>query len=161
MTEISKLIEKHKAELSLSLDEAIQSALVEYEVLKNTGQSGEPSHIYISFLRSTVLCKQPFLRIDIYDKDDRSDLMECSTKWDITAISNNLYLEADSIIKKDGIKDEYKLEQLWLELSDEYSKELEVHISDIIGSTNASNELECTWHYGRFLDSATKVWGGD
>jgi len=162
MSEAGKLIEKHSEKLALSLDEALKSVLVEYEKLQASEQKeGMPAYIYISFLHSAVLCEEPWLRIDIYDKNDRFDLTECSVMWDIPDISNKLYLGANETAREDGIKEEYKIEQLWLELSEEYFGAIEKHISDIISNTNTSSKVDCLWHYGSFLGSTAIVWGGN
>ena len=159
MPEVDNLIEKHISELSLSLNAAVEAALNDYEDMQNAGRKGELSHIYMSFLRSAVLCKQPWMRIDLYDDKDVYDLTECSAKWDVPEISSKLYLDADDKAKKNDIVEEYRVEQMWFELSEEYCKAFETHAPEIIRHSKVATGLKCQWHYGNYLGDNTTVYG--
>ena len=85
-TDINSLFENNISSLAESFGQALQNALGQYEKLRDTEagdliserhpdnessahdseQKGNLSNIYISFLLSSVLCKLPLLRIDLY-----------------------------------------------------------------------------------------------
>ena len=117
---LDALFEENIETFAKSLDKVMQRTAAKYKELQKSNQKGKLSHIYISFLQSSVLCKLPWLRIDLYDDNDRSDITECFADWDVSIISDKLYRDADNLAKeKDRIKD-YELEQLWVHASAKY-----------------------------------------
>lgn len=156
--ELDALIEKNIGPLAVSLDKALQNALQEYKRLRQIGQKGELSHIYISFLLSGVLCKLPWLRIDLYDENALNDITECCADWDVPNISGKLYHDADALAKqKDRIKD-YELERAWLDASNEYYQSFERLLPTIINQCPVTQKADCWWHFGHFLGSTVVVW---
>lgn len=155
--ELDALFEKNTESLVASLDKSVQKALQAYEKLNQVGQKSELSHIYISFLLSSVLCKLPWLRIDLYDENDRSDMTECYADYDVPCIADKLYRDADTAAKQiDRIKD-YELERIWLETSGEYYQAFEKYVPLIIEKCPVSKKLNCEWHFGQYLGSVVTV----
>ena len=156
-TELDKLLEKSIGALSISLDTAVRSALCNYEALELKDKKGELSHIYISFLLSSVLCKLPLLRIDLLDANGRNDMTECCIDWDVARFSDNLYRDANESAKQIERIKEYELEKLWLDAAKEYFQALEKYMPSIIEGCSVVHELKCQWHFGQFLGSTTIV----
>lgn len=156
-TEFDALFERSLGSLSASLDKAVQHALEEYERLRQMGKKGGLSHIYISLLLSAVLCKLPWLRIDLYDENGLNDINECCADWDVPNISDKLYRDADTLAKqKDRMKD-YELEQAWLDAADEYFGNFERFLPAIIGACPVMQKVDCRWHFGQFLGNTVVV----
>jgi uncharacterized protein YqfB (UPF0267 family) len=153
--ELTTLFEKNLFALGASLDEVLQGVLPEYEKLRQAGEKSELSHIYVSFLRSGVLCKQPWLRVDLYDDKYFDDIAECGAKWDIKVIANKLYQDADLWAKERGYTKDYELEQHWFESIDEYFEAFDQFFLEIIIKCDAAKELNCEWHFGEFMGNAS------
>ena len=144
--EINELFEKNIALLIKSFETALNDGLIRYD------KKGELSNIRISFLLSSVLCKLPLLRIDLYDESDTMDMIECFSYWDVKPISDSLYqYESENYRIKD-----YELEQLWLEISNEYFKGFEKYLPIIIAQCNIKC-INCRWHYGYFFGRTITV----
>ena len=156
-TELDALFEKNIGTLAASLDETMQNALPEYEQLRQAGQKGELSHVYISFLQSGVLCKLPWLRVDLCDENDRSDATECFADWDVPIISNKLYGDADLAAKQKERMKDYELERLWSDDSEEYFRAFEKWLPQIINQCTAAQTLNCHWHFGEYLGNTVVV----
>jgi len=153
--EFEKLFEGYIEQLADSLDEAVQAALSDYRKLQASGNKGHLSHVYISFLLSSVLCKLPLLRIDLFDENDKSDITECCAYWNVPCISNVLYRNADAM-KMNRVQD-YEIEQSWLDDSSNYSQCFERFLPQIIEQCEAVKELNCQWHFGQYLGMTTVV----
>ena len=160
--EIDALFERSIGPLAASLRGAVQAALNEYEKLVGSGQKGELAHIYISFLLSSVLCRLPWLRIDLYDENDRLDTCGCSVGWDVPQISEQLYRDADVAgIQQDEKPKDYQIEQAWLSASGEYIEAFERFLPTVICESGMSRDLGCRWHFGQLLGNTKTVFGGN
>jgi len=155
------LFEENINQLATSLYNVMQKALREYKRMQSAGIKGELSHIHISLLLSSVLCKLPWLRIDLYDESELDDIVECSVEWDVLEISSRLYLDADIIAKQGGKIKDYELEQFWLDHSVEYYKAFEYFLPEIISYYLAKQFLACRWHFGSFLGNTSAIWEYD
>ena len=155
--DITVLFDKNISLLAASLDDALQSTLEQYEQLRKAGQKGELSHVYISFLPSSVLCKLPWLRIDLYDGNISDDMVECYSDWDVANISDNSYRSIESRAKQNRMKD-YEIEQTWLDSTDEYFKAFEDFLPKIIEQSKSAKAINCEWHFGQYLGSTVAVW---
>jgi len=153
---LDALFEKSIPILAASLNTAVQDALLEYEQIHQTGQKGKLSHIYISFLLSGVVCKLPWLRIDLCDENDRADITECYVCWDVSCISNELYNNVDALAKQNKMKD-YEIEQAWLTASSDYSRCFEKILPKIIDQCEAAKTISGKWHFGQYLGSTAVV----
>ena len=116
--------------------------------------------IYISLLRSSVLCKLPWLRIDLCDEKGRNDLRKCSADYDVPVISEKIYNEAEKLMEQKRWDKDYKLQQAWLTASDKCFQMLEKYFSQIIGACDTSKTTNCRWHFGQFLGNTVAVWEG-
>ena len=155
------LFEMNTESLAASLDAAVRLALSEYEKLQGAGLKGELSHIYVSFLISSVLCRLPWLRIDLYDENGRLDMTGCMTEWDVPGISDRLYRDAEAAMAAmSGRADDCGAEALLLELSENCHRMFERFMPQIINRCAAARGLSCQWHYGLFFGGAATVWGG-
>ena len=159
--DIDALFEKNARQLALSLGNAIDAALASNETLKNAEQRNNLAHIYISFLFSAVLCKQPWLRIDFYDEGNRANAAYSSTEWDAPEISGELYAEANTLAKRGGITKEYELERIWFDLSEGNYQAFERHLPEIIHECREAQELKCQWHFGQYLGGTKTIWGSE
>jgi len=111
-------------------------------------------------LRSSVLCKLPWLRIDLCDEKGRNNLCECFADLDVSVISEKIYSEADKLKKqKRWIKD-YKVQRAWLTASDKCYQMFEKYFPQIIGKCEISKTTICRWHFGQFLGNMALVWEG-
>jgi len=95
--ELDAVFEKNIPLLAESLNTVIQGALIEYEQLRKAGKKGELSHIYMSFLLSSVMCKLPWLRVDFFDVNDLDDMTDCHVSWDVPCISDTLYHDVNDL----------------------------------------------------------------
>lgn len=161
--------------LATSLEQILQEALVCYELLTHEHNlgikmstdaskgKGKLSSVYISFLLSSVLCKLPWLRIDLYDENGLTDTLDCSSDWDASCISESLYCYADLIASKQ-FEDtrvhmlDYEREQIWLNLSDEYFNRFEKYMPHILAQCEITRKVNCNWYYGQLFGQATLVW---
>jgi len=154
-TEINGLFEKNIDLLAADLDHILPGVLQDYQQLRQIGNKGELSHIYISFLLSGVLCKLPWLRIDLYDENDRGDTIDCFANWDTPVISDMLYHDVDMITKQDEWIEDYEVEQIWLDAAGEYFKGFENAMPRIIDKCASAHTVNCQWHFGQFLGNTT------
>ena len=115
----------------------------------------------ISPLLTTLLCKEPWIRIDLYGKADRFDTSECWAEWDIPEISEKIYSDAEILAKENEVTEEYELEQIWISLAAKYAEALEHNIGEIILSCKVYEELGCSWHFGKYLGNTTVIRGGE
>lgn len=154
---LEAMFKKNIGVLAASLEKAVQNALKKYARLRQSGQKGELTYIYISFLISSVLCELPWLRIDLHDENGLNDINECCVDLDVSNISGNLYREVDTLAKqKDRMKD-YELEQARLEASNKYSQSFESFLPLIISQCPVAQKVDCEWHFGQFLGSTVIV----
>jgi len=156
-TELDLLFEKNINRLAGSLDKVLQSAQDEYKRLRKAGQKGELTHIYISFLLSGVLCKLPWLRVDLCDENERSDMTECSFVWDVQSISDKLYRDADMLKKQNDMIKDFESEQAWLDASDNYFRGFEKHLPQILRQCPTVKAVDCRWHFGQFFGKTAVV----
>ena len=156
-SELSGMFEQKMELLAKFLEKALAGALSQYGELRQAGQKGELKHIYISFLISGVLCKLPWLRIDLCDERGQNDSAECACEWDVSTVSDRLYRDADELAKKrERIKD-YELDRLWLDLASRYMRVFEQSLPRIIGQCPVSHELNCQWSFGQYLGETVIV----
>jgi len=151
------LFEKNIVALAESLGRVLQGALRDYEQLRLAGVKGELSHVYISFLQSSVLCKLPWLRLDLYDENNRSDVVECFADWDVPGISEHLYRGVDKLVIETGWMEDYELEQAWIDASDGYFNCFESFLPQIISMCVGASAMHCRWHFGQFLGNTVVV----
>jgi len=150
-SELDALFEENIGQLAVDLDKAIKSALPEYARLREAGQKGELTGIYISLLRSSVFCKLPWLRIDLCDKKGLGDKTECAADFDIPTISERVYSEAEKRKDQKGWTKEYQLEEAWLVASGKCFQRFEKHLPEIISMCETVKAVDCRWHFGEFL----------
>ncbi len=155
---VDSIFRKSMDSLSLSFDKVVQDALNKYNVLVQAGDKSELSHIYISFLQSSVLCKLPWLRIDLYDENGRADVVECYSDWDVSDIAKNLYDNVAIASKQSGKTSEYEIEQAWLIESESYYQAFKTYLPQIIEKSGLSKTLTCQWHFGEYLGDTMIVW---
>ena len=160
MTKHDELIFGKKTGLSKSLNIMVEELLMKHKQLHDSDEKGELGHVYLSFLMSSVLCKLPWIRIDFYDENDRADIVDCFLDWDVSCVSEQLYSDADIIAEQRELTEEYELEQIWLELADEYFEAFKRHLPEIISECKAAKDIECSWHFGQYLGNAETVWSG-
>jgi len=154
------LFEKNIDSLSAALDKSVQTAMLNYEQLQETGHKGELACIYISFLRSSVLCKLPWLRVDLCDENGRNDLPECFAALNVPAISEKIYSEADKIKEQKSWTRDYQVQQAWINASGRCFQMFEKYFPQIINRSEASKITCCKWHFGQFLGNTVVVWEG-
>jgi len=143
--------------LTLALDKSVQVAMKEYEKLQQTGLKGELTDIYISFLRSSVLNKLPWLRIDLYDAAGRTDPTECCADFDTPFISDRIYIEAEKLKKERHWRSGHQERQAWLNASDKCAKMFERHLPQVINESETAKMANCRWLFGQFLGNAVVV----
>ena len=154
---LEALFEKNIGTLAASLDRTMQNGLKEYELSKQSGQKGELSHVYISFLLSGVLCRLPWLRIDLYDENDREDIIECFADWNVPSISSELYHDADILAEQAEQMEDYELEKAMFDASEEYFIGFERFMPQIITQSSMAQTVDCQWHFGQFLGNTVTV----
>ena len=157
---LETIFEKNSRALAESFDAALQQALKMYEGLRLAGEKGKLSHAYISFLSSGVSCRSPWLRLDLYDERDRDDLTECFAYWDVPQIAEKLYADAALAAKEAGIREEYRLEQAWLDSMDVYASAFGRILPQIIGQSKSAQAAKCRWYFGQYLGNAALVHDG-
>ena len=173
---IYSLFESSIGQLADSIGQALRDAMVAYEDLQPpaTGHQnndanaehchikpfakfkGELSHIYISFLFSSVLCKLPLMRIDLYDENGIADTLPCFAYWDAEPVPHNLYREAGLIAERHFDEEnvpmpEHELERVWLDLAEDYYRHFERYLPEILGKCKVAELKKCKVHYGHFL----------
>lgn len=70
-----------KPALRAELLALIKRIKAKFDELQRSQQVKEAEYIQFSFLRTGVLLRNPWYRIDIYDKDWRISEVECDEKW--------------------------------------------------------------------------------
>jgi len=157
---LDMLFEKNIGWLSAVLDKSVRAALLEYEHLRETGQRGKLTDIYISFLQSSVLCKLPWLRIDLCDENGRDNPHECFSDLDMSIISKKIYNEADKLKEEKRWTKDYKVQQAWLNAAAKCYLMFEKHFPQIIAECEAAKTTNCKWHFGQFLGNTVVIWEG-
>ena len=158
MSDIDKLFSEKSAELTSSLNILIEGLLGQYAKLRESEQKGELEFIYLSFLRSSVLCKLPWIRIDLYDKKDRLDAVYCFADWDVSCVSDRLYNETEKAATEDRFIKDYDIEKMWLDNVDDYYEAFKCFLPEIIRGCESAQVLECNWHFGEFFGDTELVW---
>jgi hypothetical protein len=159
MTKYDYMVEKHAASLAESLEQAAQKVIAEYEAKRQAGQKGGLSHIYVSFLQSSVLCRLPWFKIDLCGECGLEDLAACGTDWDTPGLAEELCWEADALVKKGGQMKDYEIEQVWLDLSGGFYEAFGRLLPEIIALCPSAQKAGCRWHFGQYLGETIKVWG--
>jgi len=152
---LDKLFNKNADSLAALLGQAMEDVLKEYDLIKQTDGKGEPAHIYISFLLSSVLCELPLLRIDVYDETAHSDMASCFTYLDMPVISGELYRDAEAFEKEKGRIKDYERAGILLMIAGEYSSGFEKHLLQIIEKCDAAKQIDVKWHFGQFLGNTS------
>jgi hypothetical protein len=132
-------------------------ALEQYDYLKQEGKKGELSYIFISFLLSSVTCKLPWFRFDLFDEEERNDIEECFAEWDVSDIFDVFYKNIPASDVSTVRLNDYEIEQLWLEQSAELFKEFELFLPQIINSSGILEKINCSWYFGEFYGDAVAL----
>ena len=179
---IGSLFESSIGQLAESFGKALKGALAKYEELRlpataqqdhiidtkslltelSDKHKGELSHIYISFLLSSVLCKLPLIRIDLYDENDIADTLPCFAYWDAEEISHSLYKEAELIAERHFEEEnvpmpEHEVERAWLNLAEDCFGHFERCLPEILGKCEVAELEKCKVHYGHYLGSTVAL----
>lgn len=152
-TVVNILMEEQKKDLVLSLEKTLQTTLEQYQNMQRAGKKGELEYLYISLLFSGVLCNTPLLRIDLYDKQNRMDLVECYAYWDIPLLRQRLSLEFPTLT--DAI-----VNQSWFDFADCLYLSLNRWIPQILHECECVNKQHCTCLYGKYMGDATIIMEG-
>jgi hypothetical protein len=139
---IDTLIERSVPTLSASLGKASRPMLDKLR---------QKPKVYISFLRSGILCKTPLLRLDFCGENIAESLSPPYADWDVPEISTAIYREADMRARQrenqsERVKD-YEIERLWLEMAEEIIPGLERRLPEIVENSPLA-ELE--WSFGAY-----------
>ena len=159
--DVDALFEQNVGPLAKTLDIAVRAVAGGKGKLHSAGRKGRLGHIYISFLLSSVLCKLPWLRIDLYGENGRLGTSGRFAEWDVPDISEALYLDAAyAAAQQEDVLRDYEIERNWIESADEYFKAFERFMPRIIRESQASQEISCRWHFGHFYGSSVTVFEG-
>ncbi len=102
------------------------------------------------------MCRQPWLRLDLYDEKGLEDITECGAKLDVPIISDKLYQDSEIWAKQRDRTKYYELYQHWFEESIEYRRGFVNYFYQIVGQCDIAQELDCEWHFGEFKGNSTK-----
>jgi len=147
--EVITLLKRQAPALAASLGQALQVAFACYEELSD--QKGTLSHIYVSFLLSSVLCRLPLFRIDLNDENDLADIVPCYVEWDTPCITEHLYAQADLLASRQYVNSrmkEYEMEQLRLRLAETYFASMEAQLPLLLAQCDVASRTNIHWHYG-------------
>ena len=154
--ELDELFEQNIPALAEGLGKALGTALADWQA----GENGELSRIYVSFLLSGVLCKRPWLQIELCGEGGGMGISRQPSEWDVPEISARLYSDAESkAIQQDERIADYDLEQLWLDMAEDYEQAFKRHMPEIIDKYSAAKTVDCEWYFGEYLGETTWVWG--
>ena len=156
---LETLFETNINSLAKALDKSVRVAQIEYEQLQQSGLKSELTDIYVSFLRSSVLCKHPWLRIDLYDSVGRTDHTECCADFDVRIISESIYAKAEQIKEENRWRNDLQIKQAWLNASDKCYQMFEKYLPQIIDESETAQLISCRWHFGQFLGETVVVKG--
>jgi hypothetical protein len=105
----------------------------------------------------------PWLRVDLCDENGLTDILECSSDWDVSCVSKTLYHQTD-LIESKQFEDtrvhmlDYEREHIWLNLSDEYFNRFEKYIPQIHAQCEIAHKVNCHWYYGQLFGQTTLIW---
>lgn len=123
------------ARAKVSLGTSLELLFEKYNLLHKKGVTQELHYVYLSFLRTSILCHIPWYRLDAYDSRDCISDVECGERWDIPEISSCLY----SIVNKIQIEfsrqsrvKEYELDEITYQLAEQYYKECKSMFAEIL-----------------------------
>ena len=125
------LISRAKVSLGTSLELLCEK----YNLLQEKGVTQELNYVYLSFLRTSILCHMPWYRLDAYDSRDCISDVECGESWDIPEISSCLYSVVDKLeveFSKQSRVKEYELNEIIYQLAEQYYKECKSMFAEIL-----------------------------
>lgn len=106
-----------------SLGNSLEALCKKYKCLQEEGKTGELRYVYLSFLRSGILCHTPWYRLDAYDSRDCISDVECTESWDFLDISHCLYSGAEKLkaeFHKQSRVKEYELDEIIFQLAEKF-----------------------------------------
>ncbi len=119
----------------VSLGKSLDLLCEKYKLLQEKEETEELRYVYLSFLRTSILCHTPWYRLDAYDSRDCISDVECGESWDFSEVSSRFYsgmeiLQAE-FAKQSRVK-EYELDGIIYQLAEQYQQEYKDMFTEIL-----------------------------
>lgn len=172
------LLEQYKKELTTEWDkiqdsickeisEKIKTVKGKFKQLQLDKQVSEPQYVQFSFLRSSVLLRDCWYRIDLYDKNWQISEVECCEKWQPDFLDEKLR-DAEKVFdenfRKQSVVGMYSCEQILLQMAEK------LHLLFLSFLPELFQQMSAQYLYifsepigvysGEFLDKSEKVFHG-
>ena len=157
-SDMERLLFENRKALIDGFGSTLRSVLPRCQLQISKGEKGQLQHIYITFLRTGIITRHPWLRIDLYDENEILDFCECSALWDIPSISQKIYAKHPLPSSKNDIKRDYEVEKDWIEAGNCFFRVLAKHISGIVQESGFKEELhDVKWHFGEYMGQCQSI----
>ncbi len=153
-----------------SLELSVKQLCLKYKDFQLSEKTEQMRYVYLSFLRSSILDRRKWFRLDAYDFRNRASIIECSVSWEFEEMTNCMYTIVDVIrqeFKKQTIVKEYELDAIQYKLAEQIYAEYNQLIPEILERVlmNAGIELfgdNCVdFLSGEFLDKSQLLFRWD
>lgn len=158
--EVSAILTSNIRKLSDSFSTAYGNAVKEYTTLQQQGLKEELEHVYISFLRSSVVDKREWFRIDLYDTRDMADLVECCAYWNITPFLGDFYKRYPKPTVQEyklGATAPWIVEAHWIGEAEKYVAQLQQIMPQIAAASRIQENEGIKLHFGEYLGTTALI----
>lgn len=132
----------------------MNECLVQYGRHIESGKKEELQYIYISFLRSSVLTRLPFWRIDLYDERNRqADITECGIYLNFDMLQKDFY----KAFPPEQKKHDWTMKAIWLSEFEQVNNVVQMYFSELMESAWPIIPSNVSVYYGEYIGSCILI----